>query len=424
MAGKFELKKAKDGQFYFNLKGANGQVILTSEMYKAKSGAENSIESVKKNAALDERYDRRESKKGEPYFVLLAANKQVIRQSEMYSSAAAMEKGINSVKTNAPAASVDDLTSEVMKHVAPTLQKWLDDFNQLLEDLLKQGFKQNPTNAREGLANLTRNLVTDIPKVAWVQDDVVNAPQYAIPVRIYHPTPDTSLPVLIYYHGGGHMAGSVTVYDPICRKLSLAANHIVVSVDYRLAPECPYPAAVIDACNVAKNIWPTLEGRNLMYLKQLSIAGDSGGGALCATVAHLLQHDAGIDIKRQTLIYPSLDYTMNTDSIDENATGYLLHKEKIIWYFDNYFQNYENRKAASPLYMEFSRKLPETLVITAQFCPLRDEGLAYVKKAQSAGIHAQNLHFDDMIHTFLNMEELAKEACQSVYQKIGEFLNR
>jgi uncharacterized protein YegP (UPF0339 family) len=110
MAGKFELKKAKDGQFYFNLKAANGQVILTSEMYKAKSSAENGIESVKKNAPLDERYDRRESKKGEPYFVLLAANKQIIGQSEMYSSVAAMENGINSVKTNAPGASVDDLT--------------------------------------------------------------------------------------------------------------------------------------------------------------------------------------------------------------------------------------------------------------------------------------------------------------------------
>jgi acetyl esterase/lipase len=312
----------------------------------------------------------------------------------------------------------------MMKQVAPRLQQWLDHYNQYLDKLLKQGFKQSPTNAREGLANLTRDWVTQIPKVAWVQDDIVNAVPYAIPVRIYHPKPDTMLPVLIFYHGGGHISGSVTVYDPICRKLSLATHHIVVSVDYRLAPESAYPAAVIDACNVAKNVWATLDGRNLKYLKQLSISGDSGGGALCATVAHLLQHDAGIDIKRQILIYPSLDYTMNSDSIDENATGYLLHKEKMIWFFDNYFQNSENRKVASPLYMEFSHKIPETLVITAQFCPLRDEGLAYVKKARLAGIHAQNLHFDDMIHAFLNMEELAREACQKVYQTISAFLNR
>lgn len=110
MAGKFELKKAKDGQIYFNLKAANGQILLKSEMYKAKSGAKNGIESIKKNSAIDERYDRRESKKGEPYFVLLAANKQIIGQSEIYSSAAAMENGIKSVKTSGPGAGVSDLT--------------------------------------------------------------------------------------------------------------------------------------------------------------------------------------------------------------------------------------------------------------------------------------------------------------------------
>jgi uncharacterized protein YegP (UPF0339 family) len=110
VAGKFELKKAKDGQFYFNLKADNGQTILKSEMYKAKSGAQNGIESVKKNSASDERYERRESKKAEPYFVLLAANKQVIGQSIMYSSMAAMETGINSAKTDGPGASIDDLT--------------------------------------------------------------------------------------------------------------------------------------------------------------------------------------------------------------------------------------------------------------------------------------------------------------------------
>lgn len=110
MAGKFELKKAKDGQFYFNLKAGNGQNILKSEMYKTKSGANNGIESVKKNSVLDERYDRRESKKGEPFFVLLAANKQIIGQSELYSSAAAMENGIVSVKKNGPDASIEVLT--------------------------------------------------------------------------------------------------------------------------------------------------------------------------------------------------------------------------------------------------------------------------------------------------------------------------
>ena len=111
MAGKFELKLSAGGSFMFNLKAGNGQVILTSETYKAKAGAENGIESVKKNAPDDNNYERKTSKKGDPYFVLKAANGQVIGKSEMYSSESAMEGGIASVKQNAPGAAIDDLTS-------------------------------------------------------------------------------------------------------------------------------------------------------------------------------------------------------------------------------------------------------------------------------------------------------------------------
>lgn len=111
MSGKFDLKKSTNDQFYFNLKAGNGQVILTSELYKAKSSALNGIESVQKNALLDERYERKVSSKQEPYFVLKAGNGEPIGKSEMYSSTAAMENGIESVKSNAPEATVNDLTT-------------------------------------------------------------------------------------------------------------------------------------------------------------------------------------------------------------------------------------------------------------------------------------------------------------------------
>jgi uncharacterized protein YegP (UPF0339 family) len=110
MAGKFDLKKSTNGQFYFNLKAGNGQVILTSEMYESKSGATSGIDSVKRNAADDNRYDRKESAKGEAYFVLKAGNGEQIGRSENYSSTAAMENGIESVKENAPSASTEDNT--------------------------------------------------------------------------------------------------------------------------------------------------------------------------------------------------------------------------------------------------------------------------------------------------------------------------
>ena len=110
MAGKYDLKKSSNGKFMFNLKAGNGQVILTSEMYEAKSGAENGIESVRKNGPDEKRFERRESKKKEPYFVLKAGNGQVIGKSEMYSSSSAMENGIQSVMKNAADAKVNDLT--------------------------------------------------------------------------------------------------------------------------------------------------------------------------------------------------------------------------------------------------------------------------------------------------------------------------
>ncbi len=137
----------------------------------------------------------------------------------------------------------------------------------------------------------------------------------------------------------------------------------------------------------------------------------------------MTQDDEDMDIRRQVLIYPSLDYTLQSKSVNLNGEGYLLHKAKVEWLLENYFQNRENRKEVSPLYMKCSRNIPKSLVITAEFCPLRDEGLAYVRKLHDAGVEAELLHFYDMIHAFLNMEDLVPDECTAVYQKIATFLN-
>ncbi|MBF0231234.1 MAG: alpha/beta hydrolase [Desulfamplus sp.] len=302
------------------------------------------------------------------------------------------------------------------------LQEWLNRFYEGMEILKKRGYKPTPDNTREGMLNLTRSLVLDSPEIAFVADAIVDSSNYPVPVRIYHPNPDIPLPVLIYYHGGGHMAGSVSVYDPICRKITLATNHIVVSVEYRLAPEFPYPAGVQDAYHVAKNICPTLDTLSLKYLHHLTLAGDSAGGALCATVSHLSQYDKELRIAKQVLIYPSLDYTMSFSSVDENGIGYLLEKEKMTWYFDHYFQKDESRKAASPLFMDITPHMPDTLVVTAQFCPLRDEGIAYIDKLRKIGIDTEHLHFNNMIHAFLNMETLVPDECATLYKKMSDFI--
>ena len=304
------------------------------------------------------------------------------------------------------------------------LQTWLDEFNNVtVPALLAAGFKPTPTNAREGLAGITSSLVTDIPAVAQVYDDIIYAQEYNVPVRIYNPAPEEALPVAIYYHGGGHMSGSVTVYDPICRKIATKTKHIVVAPEYRLTPENPYPAGVHDAFNTAKNVWTVLDARKIKYKKQLSLIGDSGGGALTASVAMRAQFDANMPIKNQCMIYPSLDYTMQSQSIKDNGVGYLLAASKIAWYFDNYFQHAENRKAASPLYWEFTAKLPRTQIFTAQYCPLLDEGRLYAEKTKAAGVYTEYYNLDNMIHTFMNMENLCREEVEFVYSKMNAFLN-
>ncbi|MFD2177237.1 alpha/beta hydrolase [Veronia pacifica] len=323
-----------------------------------------------------------------------------------------------------------------MRILEPALKSWLDQFNEALNALKVSGFSPTPETARQGLANLTLTLTPDSPEVAKIIDDEVisqfevsfsgmsvqGAP--SIPIRIYHPSPDTALPVLLYLHGGGHTAGSVTVYDPICRKLAIHTQHIVVSLDYRLAPEYPYPAGLTDCYQVARGIWPLLEKHKVSAVKSLSVAGDSGGGALAASLSQRACNDENLNIDKQILIYPSLDYTMNQPSLIENGTGYLLQTETIAWYFNNYFQHHENREQVSPLWQEIDAgHFPKTLLFTAEFCPLRDEGKAFVDKLEQAGVNIEHHHFDNMIHAFLNMETLTAKACQHVYQQAASFLN-
>jgi len=280
-----------------------------------------------------------------------------------------------------------------------------------------------PTTTRDGLARLTSSMSSDNVQVDRVIDSVIDG-EPPIAVRVYHPQADTALPVLMYCHGGGHMAGSIDVYDPICRKLALSSRHIVIAPEYRLAPEHPYPAALQDAQSVLRNYRDMLEKMDVKFDNRLCIGGDSGGGAMCASLAHMLRHDRDIRIERQVLVYPSLDYTMHLPSVTSNGRGYFLHADRMQWLFDHYFQHGEDRQSVSPLYMELDGYLPRSLIITAEFCPLRDEGIAYVERLQQAGISVQHLHFDDMIHAFLNLEAIAVDACQRLYDAVGEFLNR
>lgn len=302
----------------------------------------------------------------------------------------------------------------------PALAEWLEAVNTQIAQLKAAGFEPTPVNARESLANLTRNFVEPGPEMA-VSDTLVTGGEYAVPVRIYQPENPIAGAAILYCHGGGHMAGSVTVYDPICRRVAEACQRPVISLEYRLAPENPYPAALNDLINVVRHLGAALDRKGILHNGRWILMGDSGGGALCASASRLLQHQPH-NIDAQVLIYPSLDYTMQTPSIAENGQGYLLEKEKILWYFQNYFKRAENPYLTSPLHGEFTQNMPATLVVTAEFCPLRDEGMEYVRKVRDGGANAEYLHFNDMIHAFLNIESLVPEACGRVYRHVAEYL--
>ncbi|MEI8595361.1 alpha/beta hydrolase [Photobacterium sp. Hal280] len=302
------------------------------------------------------------------------------------------------------------------------LKIWLDAYNQGLAQLKQAGYVATVEAIRDGLSSLTAACVTDPPDIARVLDTSVTEQTQVIPVRIYHPAPDRPLPVIVFLHGGGHMAGSVAVYDPICRKLSKTTQHIVVSVDYRLAPEWPYPNGLADARVVIEQLWSLLEQHQFAYVPVLTLAGDSGGGAMVATLSADYQYHPDVNIINQVLIYPSLDYTMSLPSVTANGTGLFLQQDKMQWYFDQYFQHGEDRQAASPLFMAKSGQMPRTLMITAEFCPLRDEGVAYVQQLSALGNHTEHFHLDDMIHAYLNLESFVPIQCGATYQKIAEFL--
>lgn len=309
-----------------------------------------------------------------------------------------------------------------MTDVHPNLQPFLKQLNLTRDEQKAHGVEMTPALARDNLATLTANFVTSAPAIAGIKDLNVSTMETEVPVRLYDPEPGFSKSVIVFFHGGGHMAGSVAVYDFIARKLAKASGMIVLSVDYRLSPETPYPGGLNDCLAVTRQVWQILEREQIALKRRLALAGDSAGAAYAATISQRLAGDTELALSHQVLIYPSVDYTMQQPSITANGNGYLLEKQRIQWYFDHYFAHGEDRCAASPLHMEVPSEMPKTLVITAGYCPLHDEDVAYVRKLEENSVPCQLKNYPDMIHAYLNLEDLVPDVCADTYQTIGEFL--
>ena len=302
----------------------------------------------------------------------------------------------------------------------PALTDWLLKVNAAQAQRLAAGQLLTPISAREALAALASNGMMTPPVIACVDDAVLMAAD-PVPLRIYHPAPEEERPLLVFCHGGGHVAGSVAVYDALSRRLAWATGCVVVTPEYRLAPENPYPAALQDMLAVWRGVRPTLSARGFKLAAGQFLAGDSGGAAVVASMVQQLK-PADPSCRGLILLYPSLDYRMVLPSVTTFGAGYLLEAERMAWYFDQYFRPEHDRLAASPLLAPLPKRHPPVLLLTAGFDPLHDEGLAYAQRLAAAGVGVDYVCAADMIHAFLMLDKLVPEACEAAYAHMARFV--
>ena len=274
-----------------------------------------------------------------------------------------------------------------------------------------------PEAAREGYITL-HSMVdpTDVP-IGKVEDMSFKHAKVDVPVRVYTPVaaPGGALPCLIFFHGGGFVIGDLESHDALCRQLANDSGCRVVAVDYRLAPEHQFPAAVDDAYAAVQ--WVEAQAGNLgIDANRIGVAGDSAGGNLAAVVSQMSTKLNGPKISIQLLIYPGVQASGDMPSITENGKGYMLEKATLEWFGSLYVPEGVDTTdpRLSPLLAEDVSGLPPAYIVTAQFDPLRDEGKAYADRLESAGVSVTHMHYDDMIHGFFNMTKLVEEGREAV----------
>ncbi|GIZ50479.1 alpha/beta hydrolase [Noviherbaspirillum aridicola] len=254
----------------------------------------------------------------------------------------------------------------------------------------------------------------DPPAVAETQALQADGPAGPVPLRLYRPLAAPAarrLPALVYYHGGGWVIGDLDTHDTLCRELANASGCAVVAVDYRLAPEHRFPAA-LDDCLAATRWVHANAGALRIDPERLAVGGDSAGGNLAAVVS-IAARDAGdLPIRFQLLIYPATDGRRIAPSHTSNGDGYLLTRDTVRYFHDHYIDDpaLDLDWRASPLLHPDLSRLPPAFVLTAGFDPLRDEGAQYAQALTAAGNSASYICFDRQIHGFITMGRVLDEA--------------
>ena len=254
--------------------------------------------------------------------------------------------------------------------------------------------------AREGY-RLSRPVNPDLA-IHAIENRTIDGPLGNIPIRIYRPADDGLFGTLVYFHGGGWVIGDLDTCDSVCREIATLAGVVVVSVDYRLAPEHVFPAAVNDC--YAAVLWAAEHATELAGNGKIGVAGESAGGTLAAVMAQMTRDQGGPALAFQGLFYPVVEADMNRQSWSDNGAGYLLETDVMEWFWETYCATVTDRDdpRTAPIKAANLTNLPPALVLTAEYDPLRDEGEAYGEALQAAGSKAQIMRCEGLVHDFLS----------------------
>jgi acetyl esterase len=265
---------------------------------------------------------------------------------------------------------------------------------------------QTPDEARATM--LAQSAALGKPEaVGKIEDRTVPGLEADIPVRIYTPAAEGPMPGLVFFHGGGWVIGSIATHDNLCRSIANAAGCVVVSVEYRLAPEHPFPAGIEDA--YAATCW-TVEHDDRLGVdpRRVAVGGDSAGGNLAAVVSLMARDRGDPSLALQVMLYPITDRDLDTASYLKYADGHLLTRDGMAWFWNHYLPEGVSPRHpyVSPLRADDLTGLPPALVITAECDPLCDEGNAYAKRLEQAGVPVTLSCYPGMIHGFVRRSRL------------------
>ncbi len=300
----------------------------------------------------------------------------------------------------------------------------------ILEDTAALGLPAyqdlSPTAARKQMLEQSPP-VDPLLSVHRVEDRSIPGPDGDLPLRLYYPEGASPFPVLVYFHGGGWVIGDLDTHHGFCHALAKTSGCLIVSVDYRLAPENRYPAAVEDA--YAATQWVADNAAAIQAdPDRMAVCGDSAGGHLAAVVALMARDRKAPRIDLQILIYPITDCNFDTPSYLENQEGYILTRELMKWFWGHFIEDEadDRHPYASPLQAGDLSDLPEALIVTAEYDPLRDEGESYGKKLEAAGVKVRVSRYPGMMHGFIRIIahlDKAREALDEVSGTIKEVFN-